>query len=86
MVEITKHAVARFKERFVKCSRREAREMLAVAYMEAVRPPKYIRRVYPVSGKTACFYHRWSGLLLVCRPGHSYPHCIVTVIVIPFPR
>lgn len=86
MVEITRHAIRRFKERYVKCTKREAKEMLAVAYAEAVAPPKYIRRVYHVCGKTSCFYHRWSGLLLVCRPGHVHPHCIVTVISIPFPR
>jgi hypothetical protein len=89
MVEITKHAVRRFKERFAACTNREAREMLLVVYRESVRPPKYVRRKYPVLKKMRDRlgrYHRWSGLLLLIRPGTLHKHCIVTVISIPFPR
>lgn len=90
MVEITKHAVQRFQERFAACSKKEAREMLRLAYLESVPPPKYVRRKYPVlkrlDRQTVGLYHRWSGLLLVCRAGTKYTHCILTVISIPFPR
>jgi hypothetical protein len=90
MVEVTLHAIQRFQERYARCSKREAREMLRVAYIEAKPPPKYVRRKYFHMQKIAfhggcCLYHKFSGLLLVCRPGLEHPHCIVTVISIPFP-
>jgi len=91
VVELTKHAIKRFQQRYTQCSNREAAEMLRLAYQEAKPPPKYVRRKYkPYStlsehGRVA-FYHKFSGLLIVCSSGTRWPHCIVTVISVPFPQ
>lgn len=94
MVEITPHALRRFRERYLKeekCSKQLALELLMAAYLESKPPPKYIRRKYPGiknlhrNGRVA-LYHKYSGLLLLCSAGETFPHCIVTVIHLPFPE
>ena len=64
--------------------------MLRAAYLESKSPPKYVRRKYfqlkRLDAEQAYLYHKFSGLLLVCRAGLTHPHCIVTVISIPFPE
>lgn len=90
IVDLTTHAIQRFQERYAKCSKREAKEMLRAAYLESRTPPKYVRRKYPgikhlhLSGRVA-FYHKWSGLLLICGTGIHNPHAILTVVLVPFP-
>lgn len=94
MVEITPHALRRFQERYLKeekCGKQLAMELLMAAYLESKPPPKYIRRKYPCikylwKNARVALYHKFSGLLLLCSAGETFPHCIVTVIHLPFPE
>lgn len=94
MVEITPHALKRFRERYLKderCSKKLALELLMAAYLESRPPPKYIRRKFPGvkrlwQNSRVALYHKFSGLLLICEKGEACPHCIVTVIHLPFPE